>query len=108
MKIHCKKGAVIFLFIGQEDAGIGGRVSQITNDELVLIEQCKIEIGQNQVKPYVTVDGPQEYHIDKNSILGWCYCYLDNIYGRTKDDKNGIKSHWDKDNLCKGSGEFIE
>ncbi len=113
MKLRFKKGAVVSLeLIGTGEPIIkSGKVEDVLEDEVVLIEQVKIESEEDTFVPLCydlsrSVDGKM-LHINRALIAGWEYAswYTATVaYHRKLDLSKATFTYYDKEGYCYGDG----
>ena len=120
MKLRIRKGAIVaFTLTYPEEMRAIGRVIDIKEDEVVIIEQAYVfkedhdPRTSGEIDPCITVDVGSEIHIDRTLIVMWQYafvprkgCFID-LVNPSKLDKYTVNKI-DEDGLCRGSGDPLE
>lgn len=113
MKLRFKVGAIVRLKL-IDNTIISGKVSEILDDEVTLIDQFKISDKlTHRYSRRITADRPKVIHVNREFIKCWEYeqalNFNNGIVEGGFDDLNEVHydkllvfNHYDEDGFCKG------
>lgn len=121
MKLRIKKGAVVKfeLFGSGESIFKVGKVIDVYDDEVVIVEQSRIrkEYDEDEIVFFISGSDEEAYeqrkcydiriiHVNRAFIVDWEYENIKNIPEKTVDKSCLLgTTFYDSDGFCKGNGE---
>lgn len=116
LKLTFKRNAVVRLgLLGfNEPKYVTGRITQVTADEVVIVQQGKLDSeisSKSEDIKYMSFDFDEELHIDRGLIFSWKYARIDQLPDLSLSEilEDSCKLHFDpQTNLYVGRGKEFE